>query len=362
MDITTLVERGVAFLLGLALVYLTFRSVIMTFVLPRGSRSGITAAVFIGLRFVFDGYLALVRSYKAKDAAMALYAPIGLLLLPVVWLLTIFVGYALMYWGLGVRPVAETLVISGSSMLTLGFDAPKTLLVTFLAFSQAAVGLIVVALFISYLPTMYASFSRRERDVTMLEVRAGTPPSAQTLLWRYSRIHGLDRLGKLWETWEGWFADLEETHTSLAALSYFRSPQPDHSWITAAGVVLDSAALTLAAVDIPYDAQAALTIRAGYLALQRICDFFAIPYNAMPKPDDPISISRLEFDELYDFLAANDVPLKPDREQAWIDYRGWRVNYDVPLLSLALLLMAPPAPWVSDRYPAWRRRKLFRLR
>ncbi len=362
MDIVTLAGQVAAFLLGLALILITFRSVILSFVLPRGSRSSITATVFILLRSVFDAYTSLLRSYKAKDAAMALYAPIALLLLPVVWLLTIFVGYALIYWSLGVSPVSETLVLSGSSMLTLGFDAPKTLVVTFVAFSQAAVGLIVVALFISYLPTMYSSFSRREREVTMLEVRAGTPPSAQTLLWRYSRIQGMERLGKLWETWETWFADLEETHTSLAALSYFRSPQPDHSWITAAGVVLDSAALTLAAVDIPYDPQAALTIRAGYLALQRICDFFTIPYNPSPKPADPISISRLEFDELWDFLAASDVPLKPDREQAWIDYRGWRVNYDVPLLSLALLLMAPPAPWVSDRYPAWRRRSLFRLR
>ncbi|MFN8484023.1 MAG: hypothetical protein U0768_13375 [Anaerolineae bacterium] len=361
MESVTAVGHGLAFVVGLGLVLVTFRSVIITFVLPRGSRSGITAMVFILLRFVFDGYTALLRSYKSKDAAMALYAPIGLLLLPVVWLVTIFVGYGLMYWGMGVRPVAETLVLSGSSMLTLGFDAPKTLLVTFLAFSEAAIGLIVVALFISYLPTMYSAFSRRERDVTMLEVRAGTPPSAQTLLWRYWRIHGLDRLGKLWETWEMWFADLEETHTSLAALSYFRSPQPDHSWITAAGTILDAAALTLAAVDIPYEPQAALTIRAGYLALQRICDFFGIPYNATPRPDDPISISRQEFDELYDFLAANDVPLKPDRDAAWRDYRGWRVNYDVPLLSLALLLMAPPAPWSSDRYPAWRRR-LFRLR
>ena len=362
MDIVTPAERIVAFLVGLALILITFHSVIETFVLPRGTRNGISALVFRATRVLFDGYTAVLRSYKAKDAAMALYAPVGLLLLPIAWLLTVFVGYAFIYWAVGVTPPVETLILSGSSMLTLGFDAPKSIPATFLAFSEAAVGLIIVALFISYLPTMYSSFSRRERDVTMLEVRAGTPPSAQNLLWRYSRIHGLDRLNDLWVTWEVWFADLEETHTSLAALSFFRSPQPDHSWITAAGVVLDSAALTLAALDIPYDAQAALTIRAGYLALQRICDFFDIPYTPRPKPDDPISVTQVEFDEVYDFLAENNVPLKPDREQAWRDYVGWRVNYDVPLLSLALLLMAPPAPWVSDRYPAWRRRKLFRPR
>jgi hypothetical protein len=66
-------------------------------------------------------------------------------------------------------------------------------------------------------------------------------------------------------------------------------------------------------------------------------------------PQDPISISRSEFDAVYDRLAAKGVPLKPDRDQAWLDFAGWRVNYDPVLLALADLTMAPPAPWSSDR-------------
>jgi hypothetical protein len=245
-------------------------------------------------------------------------------------------------WGIAFRD-------SGSSLLTLGFAQIDGLPGAVLAFSEATIGLVLVALLISYLPTMYGAFSRREIAVTMLEVRAGAPPSAIELFARYQRLQRMDKLNDLWVTWETWFADIEETHTSLAALTFFRSPQPDHSWVTAAGAVLDSAALAASTLDIPRDQQVDLCIRAGYLALQRISDFFGISYNPRPTVADPISISREEFDDACEQLAAARVPLKADRDQAWRDFKGWRVNYDKVLVSLAGLTMAPYAPWSSDR-------------
>jgi hypothetical protein len=196
---------------------------------------------------------------------------------------------------------------------------------------------------------MYSAFSRREAAVNMLDVRAGSPPSAVEMIARYYRIRGLDQLHEIWTTWEMWFADVEETHTSLAALPFFRSPQPDRSWITAAGAVLDAASLVDSALNIPRDAHSNLCIRAGYLALRRIADFFQIQYNPDPTAVDPISISREEFDTACDQLAAAGVPLKPDRDLAWRNFAGWRVNYDTALLALAGLCMAPYAPWSSDR-------------
>jgi hypothetical protein len=143
--------------------------------------------------------------------------------------------------------------------------------------------------------------------------------------------------------------DLEESHTSLAALSFFRSPQPHRSWVIAAGAVLDGAALVRSVVDIPADSQADLCIRAGYLALRYIGAFFRIPYNPNPSPNDPISVSRAEFEAALDEMATAGVPLKTDREQAWHDFVGWRVNYDTVLLALAELMIAPSARWSSDR-------------
>jgi hypothetical protein len=196
---------------------------------------------------------------------------------------------------------------------------------------------------------MYNAFARREAAVTMLEVRAGSPPWAVTMIERIYRIHGLDRLGDQWAGWEEWFTELEESRTSFAPLVFFRSPRANRSWVTAAGAVLDTAALAASTLDMPRDARADLCIRAGFLALRSIADFFRIPHNPHPAPTDPISISREEYELVYDRLAALGVPLRADRAQAWRDFAGWRVNYDTVLLALAGMVLAPPAPWSSDR-------------
>ncbi|MGB3715619.1 MAG: hypothetical protein WA996_14400 [Candidatus Promineifilaceae bacterium] len=338
------------FVLGLITVLLTFRSAIRTLVLSRGIRDPISSSVFVLLRKIFRIRASLAKTYEHKDSIMAYYAPVSLLTLPIVWLTFILIGFMAMFWAMGVQDLRDAFTLSGSSLLTLGFADGDTQLQIVFVFIEAAIGLIMVALIIAYLPTMYNAFSRRETAVTLLDVRAGRPPSAVQMILRYHRNHGLDSLHESWKSWEEWFAEVEESHTSLAALVFFRSSQPGHSWVTAAGAVLDTAALTLSVLDIPWDAQAALCLRSGYLALRRIGDFFKIPYNPDPRfPDDQISITREEFEGTIDLLIAAGLPVKADRERSWRDFGGWRINYDTVLLSLCELTMAPYAPWSSDR-------------
>ncbi|HUP27505.1 MAG TPA: hypothetical protein VM409_03645 [Chloroflexia bacterium] len=341
--------RIIAFVVGAAIVVRTLSSAIQTFVLPRSANDRITNIVFRATWSLFRLRMKHVTAYKDRDRIAALYAPIGLLLLPAIWLTLVLVGYMLMFWAIGARSWEEAFRESGSSLLTLGFSVVDGFPSTLLAFSEAAIGLVLIALLIAYLPTMYSAFSRREAAVNMLEVRAGSPPSALEMMQRYHRIHGLNHLGDLWKAWELWFVDVEESHTSLAPINFFRSPHSDHSWVTAAGAVLDGAALSVSTLDIPHDAQADLCIRAGYLALRRIADFFRISYNAAPRPGDPISISKEEYMEVCAKLESSGISLKPDREQAWRDFQGWRVNYDTVLLALCVLTMAPEAPWSADR-------------
>ena len=344
--------HALSFLVGLIIVILTLFSAISTFVLPRSARSPLTRLVFRVLRWVFDLLLHFAKTYRRRDAIMAYYAPIGLMMLLPTWYLLISLGYAAMYWGLGAGNFVAAYKLSGSSLFTLGFAASQGLWQSALVFSEAMLGLIMVALLIAYLPTMYAAFSRREQAVNMLEVRAGSPPSAVEMLLRFRRIHGLDKLGEYWRIWETWFADIEESHSTLATLVFFRSPRPEMSWVTAAGAVLDAAALTLSAVEVPYELSAALCIRAGYLALHNITHYFGIPLPHAPHfPEDPITISRAEFDATLAQLEAAELPIKQDREQAWKDFAGWRVNYDRALIGLCMLVMAPFAPWSSDRIP-----------
>jgi hypothetical protein len=343
---------------GIALVAYTIATTIRVFVLPRGENAWLSRQVF---RFVYQIFLLAAykkKTYLERDAIFALFAPVVLLIQPVIYMTLFAIGFTPLYWAIDKRPLSlfsleEAFFLSGSSLTTLGFaavDAHNSFL-QMIAFSEAALGMIFVALLIAYMPTIYSAFSQRETQVAMLEVRAGSPPDGVTMITRVFRNSGNhEALDPLWERWEQWFAQIEESHTSLVALVFFRSPMPDRHWVTAAGAVLDAAALLDSTVDVPRSVASVLCIRAGYVSLRRIADFFGfIPYNSSPSPDDPVSIGQDEFDDAYDALQEAGVPVKADREQAWRDYAGWRVNYDRVLLGLARLTSAPYAPWSSDR-------------
>jgi hypothetical protein len=338
----------VVFAAGAMVVLGTVGSAVRTVVLPRGLPARLTSAVFVVVGRMFRLRLRRSATYERRDAVMAGLAPVSLMVLVVVWLAVTLSGYAAMFWAIGARPLRAAITDSGSSLTTLGFSQPRDLPAVVLAFTEAGVGLTLLALLITYLPSLYQAFSRRESAVALLEVRADSPPFGAAMIERYARIGWLGGLPAIWDQWETWFVELEETHTSFAPLVWFRSPQPDHSWITAAGAVLDAAALSGSTLR-EHDPDAGLCVRAGYVALRRIADYFAIPYDPDPAPDDPISVAREEYDAVYERLAAAGVDLNPDRDQAWRDFAGWRVNYDVVLITLCALVMAPYAPWSSDR-------------
>ncbi len=339
-------------LLGAATIFATVASVVRTFVVPRAQNALLTRIVFIVVVRFLNLYMKWrkINTYSGRDSVLAFFAPVTLLLLPVVWVIYITLGYMFIYWALGVRPWEQAFTVSGSSLLTLGTTPFINLPITMLQFSEATLGLGLVALLLAYLPTIYAAFSHREAAVEMLVVRAGSPPSAVEMILRINRIGGLDDFHRMWEDWEVWFTELEESHTSLAPLIWFRSPQPENSWITAAGTIMDAAALVASTVDIPRDPSAQLCIRAGFIALRRIADFFFFQYEPDPTfPETPISITRAEFDEAYATLAAAGVPVRADQDDCWQQFAGWRVNYDDTLLFLANITQAPYAPWISDR-------------
>ncbi len=353
MPATETLVRLVVFFLGLALVARTMLGAIRGVLLPRGSNARLSRFPFRVFRWVIDTIAPPSKPYAVRDRLHAYYAPTALLVVLVYWLVLVGIGYAAMYWAIGVgagtpvggplldgdlgREIGEAVRLSGSSLLTLGFAASDVPGATLLVFSEAILGLILIALLISYLPTIYSAFSRRELLVNLLEVRADTPPSPLVLLTRFDRLRGLDELHEMWLRWEQWFAELEETHTSLPVLSLYRSQRSELSWVNAAGAIMDTAALTRSVVEMPMDVQADLCIRAGYLAMQRVADFFRIPYPIKPKQDDPTSISRARFDEVCAVLENAGIELRADRDQAWLDFNGWRVNYDAALLGLARL-------------------------
>ncbi len=343
--------RILAGIAGACLIVFVLDAAIRTFVLPRGVIVMLTRAIARAVRAVFGVVLRPADTYESRDRILALYAPISLLVIPATFLMGIYLGFAALFWACTGARAGVAMRYSGSALFTLGFATPTTSPPTLLVYAEAGIGLALLALLISYLPTMYAAFSRREVAVSRLSVRAGTPPSASDFLIRAHRAGFDQRLSELFEQWEVWFIELEETHTSFAFLTFFRSPNPNRSWVTASGTVLDTAALQISLVDAPYVAAGAVTIRSGFLALRAIATFFGIPFDPDPTPDGPISIDRDEFEAVADKLAAAGVPIKTDRDAAWIAFAGWRVNYDSVLLAIAGFIDAPYAEWSSDRSP-----------
>lgn len=337
--------RTAAVVIGIWLILGTGLSALRTMVLPRAARSVLTTFV---LRTSRRAFLAMARgSFDRQDRVLALYTPFSLLLLAWVWVALLIVGFGLIFWALGHGTLADSLWISGSSLVTLGTAAPRSGTERVVGVVEATIGLGVVTLLVAFLPTLYGAFARRERMVTLLETAAGSPPSPVVMLARLHTIGMLTSLGDTWETWQGWFVEIDESHTSYPSLIWLRSPVPAHSWVTAAATVLDAASLWCSVVDAPPDPRAQLCIRSGYVALRRISGFFRFEFDPDPAPTDPISVTRAQFDEAVARLAASGLALRDDLDQAWRDFAGWRVNYDSVLGHLVRITLPPPGHWIQ---------------
>ncbi|MDO7848807.1 hypothetical protein Q5H92_20750 [Hymenobacter sp. M29] len=330
---------------GAVLVVTTLSAAVRSFVLPRNEVVRLNVWVFMGIRVVFDFAAKLANSYERRDKIMAHYAPVALVALPVCWEALVSVGYTGMYWAVGEGTWLHCYQLSGSSLLTLGTIDDFSLFGGILTYSEATLGLLLLTLLLSYLPTIYQAFSRREVTVALLELRAGTPPTAACLLGWLNHDGSVQNDDQQWAAWEQWFVEIEESHTSLPILSFFRSPQPGRSWVMAGGLILDTAALLFAAVDGPHPRQVEITFKAGCLALNRVYRFFdnkagAEPTDLLPAEHDE-ELRRADFDEACRLLADKGLRLCEDRAAAWAHYRELRGRYRTALEFLARLTMAP---------------------
>ncbi len=338
----------VLFLTGAGLVVFTLLSAVRAIVLPRAERVALNNFVFRSVRSALYLLSKRAPTYAGRDRVMALIGPIGLLALPVVWLSLLSVGYTMAYYALGIRGWRYAYQISGNALLTLGAPDPwYSLGVQLLVVSEAALGLLLIALIVTYLPTIYTSFTRREAIVAQLELRAGLPASAGGLvcwLWQVGALRPETSLvgTEEWREWERWLMEIEESHTTLPVLSLFRSREAGRSWVTAVATVLDAAALIAAVVDAPRNPYRDLCFKAGVLAVNRVARFFentSPPHQAHPHP--AVAFERDAFQTTYAQLQDEGIPLKLPELEAWEAFNDLRLRYREALNPLANLAMAP---------------------
>lgn len=337
------------FVAGLTLALATWSSVLRTLVVPRGLTSRLTAAVNRVVRAAFDFLAARFETYERKDRVLVAQGPALLVVLLVVWVLLFLTAYTLMFFAVNDHGFYQAFREAGASLFTLGNIATPGVGQTVIGFAAAGTGLVVVALQIAYLPTLYGAFNRRETLVTTLQSRAGAPAWGPEVLARHQIVQTLDSLPAFYAEWERWAADVAESHTNYPVLITFRSPHPLRSWVVALLAVLDSAALHIALNPSLRVSEARLCLRMGFTSLRDICATVGIPYDADPRPDTPIQLTYEEFLGGITRLAAVGYPMERSPEEAWPDFRGWRVNYEAQMYALAAAVEAVPAVWSGPR-------------
>jgi hypothetical protein len=332
-------------LIGFLLQLLVLDAAIRTFLLPRVANVRLSRLVSRVVGAVFRLFASPRRPYAARDQVLSLYASIVLLSYQALWLALSVVAFGLGFVAAGVPGFAQAFEISGSSLFTLGTVSGGGGVQLTLGFVEAGIGLTLLALLIAFIPTLYTAFQRRELSVARLAVRAGVPATPWGVLEVAQSVKSFEALDKLWLEWEQWFIDVGETHTTLTILNYYRSPNPNQTWIGAAATVLDAAAIFNAAVDVPPSPTAGLCIRSGWIALRRLADYFRIPYPLHPERSIPIAVSRHEFGLVLEHLERSGVPIVADHDAAWRDFLGWRVNYDAIIEACYEQFTCPRIDW-----------------
>ena len=332
-------------LVGVCLAVLVLDAAVRTFLLPRVANVRLSRLIARVVFKVFRAISSEQRTYEQRDRRLALYPSVLLLGYQATWLALTFLAFAMMFISAGVQSVARAFELSGSSLFTLGTTAAVGPGQLVLSYVEAGVGLTLLALLIAFIPTIYSAFQRREVSVTRLSVRAGIPATPWGVLEIAQSVESYDRLDELWREWESWFIELGETHTTLTILNYYRTPTPGQTWIASATSVLDAAALYNSAVDLPASATAGLCIRSGWLTLRALADYFNVPYPEHPDRTHAITITREEFEIVLDHLARSGVPLLADHDTAWMDFVGWRANYDAIVEAFHTLFICPRIDW-----------------
>ena len=262
------------------------------------------------------------------------------------WAVGIVLGFALLFEATGEIGIGRALVLAGSSFTTLGFVTPAAPAREALSVAAGVLGLFIVALLISYLPTISGLFSRREVTVADVSIKSGGTAHGPDLVLHLTRVADTTRLDEMWVEWGHWLITLGETHTSEPSLNFYRSPRTHRSWLTAATAILDAAAMRNTLVAAPFSIRAEMAYRSGVEALASIAHFFFV----RPEGDDEhyTLLTREDFDAEVERLAVDGVPIVEDLDEAWTEFRKLREAYEPFVLGLAELILPPPAPWSTD--------------
>ena len=340
-------------LLGVLLIVVVLWDVFETIVLPRRvtRRFRLTRAFY---RSMWNPWSAMARNIhksKRREIFLSIFGPLSLLMLLVVWAMTLVFGFALLHWSFGshmssaIAPAGffTDLYYSGTTFFTLGLGdiAPINPAARTMTVIEASLGFGLLALVIGYFPVLYQAFSRREVNISMLDARAGTPPTAAELLRRYQEGQSLESLDQFLRDWEMWAADLMESHLSYPVLCFFRSQHDNQSWLAALNTVLDACSLVMVGIDGIPKWQAQLTFKMARHAVVDISQVF----NTSPVDHDGARLPKKDLATLRLALSDSGVALRNEEgDEGTLE--ELRAMYEPYTHVLSQYLMMPLPGWL----------------
>jgi hypothetical protein len=293
----------------------------------------------------------LLRSQKLRDRQLSYFGPLSLLWLFAIWATALVFGFSVLHWAAGSAIVNASgepssyrtdLYMSGTTFFTLGLGdvIPRTTLARVITVAEAGIGFGFLAIVISYLPTLYGAFSQRELNISLLDARAGSPPTAAELLRRHSQFAGTDVLTHYLREWEIWSAQLMESHLSYPVLCYFRSQHDNQSWLAAFTAVLDVSALIVAYGSGAAKWQAQMTFAISRHAVADLSEVLRVtplhPAKDRLPPEDVTEVRNL----LVECHAAGKCSESED-----VKLRELRKMYEPYLNGLSSRLLMPLPSW-----------------
>ncbi len=292
-----------------------------------------------------------IKSQTRRETALGYFGPLSMIALLGLWACGLIFGFALLQYGggehlfTGNQPINFRLLLyhSGETFFTLGYGdiTPVSGSSRFLSVAEAGMGFAFLGVVIGYLPTIYSAFSRREIEISLLDARAGSPPSATELLTR--AVSSLDQgtLDRLFHDWERWAAEVLESHLSYPVLSFYRSQHSNQSWLGALTVILDATALVIAGMDGVSSEQARWTFKIARHALVDLAQVV----NARYDPDAPERLTSEDLAQIRAQLAQKGLRLH-DSAEAEQKLTQLRRQYEPYAIGIARNLYIPVPPWI----------------
>jgi hypothetical protein len=340
---------------GVVCLFAVLFDAFQTIILPRRAtgRFRLTRIFYIATWKPWVFFTKRIHDAKKRETAFSYYGPLSLIFLLALWAGVMVVGFALIYYALG-SPFTDNvqaglqsdLYVSGTTLFTLGLGdvTPRSPWARGFLILEAGTGFGLLAIVMGYFPVLYSAFSRREVSISLLDARAGSPPTAAELMRRHSYPGAEQALALLLVEWERWSAELLESHISYPLLCYFRSQHNNQSWISALTAVLDTSALLIAGVRGHEARQAQLTFAMARHALVDLSQIFSLaPVNNAP---DRLPPERYE--QLYAMLCQSGVSVCRD-PRSMERLSEMRALYEGYAETLSRYLHMPLPPWIADR-------------